>query len=676
MSTASGLVDQAFTRLSALPGFVERSNQRHLAHLLCDLIDGERTGIFEAPTGLGKSLAALIPAIAQGIVNGKRVAIATYTNVLAEQYWHKDLPLALSLFDVPETYRPQFLIGRQRYACLSALAEHDPQLLSRWRPELGIESELRESNLVPMRKLIPLWQQISAPPICPGRFCHDYDACYYYSARKAAQKSPLIITNHSVVLQHSIGEVAMPDAVGMLGELDFVIIDEAHDLMQAAGNALEFELGPAKLAAMGAIAGRLEKHLSERMPDTAQRLTAGYRKGLDRCLQMLATVGMSLSEGILALTPAELTEHPAVKAMIRPAEASKQVAYEVAELTRKYTDLIQSAMLILNEDRPDGANRFQENAQIYLRYLDEAAANCAQLFALPGSSVTHFKALREPVIRSDVVDVAPPLTELIWENTPSASMSATLALDGTFEYFCRTTGASPEFSEVLPSPFDFSIQAAAYLPPEGRIPDPGQARKNGSEDKYFDAIAAELTQIIETLEGRTLALFHSRREMESVAARMSLDPNLPIFVQPKSGASAWGKRFLEDVNSSLFALRSFWTGFDAPGETLSCVVLVRVPFEVPFEPVAITRMALLASQGLDPFRSHTLPQAKMMMRQGAGRLIRRQEDRGIIALLDPRLRSKAYGEEILDNLPSDMRVFDDFPDAAGWLGLGSALPFS
>ena len=676
MSTASALVDQAFSRLAELPGFVERENQRHLAHLLCDLIEGSNTGIFEAPTGLGKSLAALIPAIAQGIVNGKRVAIATYTNVLAEQYWNKDLPLALSLFDVPETYKPQFLIGRQRYACLSAIAEHEPYLLAKWHPELGIESEFRESSQIPFRKLIQVWQQISTPPICPGRFCHDYDACYYYSARKAAQKSPLIITNHSVVLQHSIGEISAPDAVGMLGELDFVILDEAHDLMQAAGSALEFELGPAKLTAMGAIASRLEKHLSERMPDAAARLTGAYKKGLDRCLTMLANVGMSLQEGILALTPAELVEHPAVKSMMRSDEGGKLVAHEVADLTRRYTDLIQEAMMQAHDSRPDGFARFQENAQIYLRYLDDAAVNCAQLFALPGSAVTHFKFQREPILRSDVVDVAPPLTELIWQNTPSASMSATLALDGNFEYFCRTTGASPEFSEVLPSPFDFMTQATAYLPPEGRIPDPGQARKSGTEEEYFDAIASEITRIIETLEGRTLALFHSRREMESVAARMPVDERLPILVQPKSGASAWGKRFLEDVHTSLFALRSFWTGFDAPGETLSCVVLVRVPFEVPFEPVAITRMALLSAQGLDPFQSHTLPQAKMMMRQGAGRLIRRAEDRGIIALLDPRLRTKAYGEEILANLPSDMRVFHDFLDAAGWLGLGSTVPFS
>ncbi|HEY0865973.1 MAG TPA: helicase C-terminal domain-containing protein, partial [Fimbriimonas sp.] len=191
----------------------------------------------------------------------------------------------------------------------------------------------------------------------------------------------------------------------------------------------------------------------------------------------------------------------------------------------------------------------------------------------------------------------------------------------------------------------------------------------GTEELYYRKLARELTHIIGTLQGRTLALFHSRREMEGVLAFMDLPPELPVYTQLRSGAGTVGEKFLSNVHASLFALRSFWTGFDAPGETCSCVALVRVPFEVPVEPPQIARMAYLQTMGLDAFREHTLPQAKMMMRQGAGRLIRRSEDKGIIALLDPRLRTKRYGEQILDNLPSEMRRFDDIVDAVGWIGL-------
>jgi ATP-dependent DNA helicase DinG len=278
------------------------------------------------------------------------------------------------------------------------------------------------------------------------------------------------------------------------------------------------------------------------------------------------------------------------------------------------------------------------------------------------------------MLRQDVVDLSEPLKELIWDKGPYVCLSATLSIDGTFEHFRRTTGADPQFEECLPSPFDFSTQAALYLPLAGSVPDPTLARREGTEDLYFRAIARELSHIIEACDGRTLALFHSRREMEAVYGLMSLPPELPVYIQGRYGAASVGDRFREKITSTLFALRSFWTGFDAPGETLSCVALVRVPFEVPVDPPQVARMAHLQQQGLDAFREHTLPQAKMLMRQGAGRLIRRAEDKGIIALLDPRLQTKAYGEQILANLPSDMRTFRDIRDAVGWIGLEPVGP--
>jgi ATP-dependent DNA helicase DinG len=190
------------------------------------------------------------------------------------------------------------------------------------------------------------------------------------------------------------------------------------------------------------------------------------------------------------------------------------------------------------------------------------------------------------------------------------------------------------------------------------------------EQIYYHAIAQELSEIIETLGGRTLALFHSRKEMEGVRQHMKVSDDLPILMQGRGGIATVGEQFKKNTFSSLFALRSFWTGFDAPGETCSCVALVRIPFEVPVEPPVVARMAYLSQQGLDPFKHHSLPNAKMIMRQGAGRLIRSNNDKGVIALLDPRLRTKRYGEEILANFPQEIRVFDDFVDAAGWVGLG------
>jgi ATP-dependent DNA helicase DinG len=304
----------------------------------------------------------------------------------------------------------------------------------------------------------------------------------------------------------------------------------------------------------------------------------------------------------------------------------------------------------------------------YKTYLTEYGTGCYSVFEPKGVAVSYIgRNGADAVLRQDVVGLGEPLKELIWNRIPSASISATLALDESFDYYRRSTGAMPDFEEILPTPFDYPRQAAVYIPKVGQVPDPTIARRDGSEARYYQALARELSQIIRLMEGRTLALFHSRKEMDAVYGLLNLPPDLPVYTQQRTGAGASGERFIENERASLLALRSFWTGFDAPGPTLSCVVLVRIPFEVPVDPPAVARLAYLQTLGIDAFRDHTLPQAKMLMRQGAGRLIRHAEDTGVIAILDPRIRTKPYGEEFLANLPPGMREYDDFIDAAGWV---------
>jgi ATP-dependent DNA helicase DinG len=352
---------------------------------------------------------------------------------------------------------------------------------------------------------------------------------------------------------------------------------------------------------------------------------------------------------------------------------AQRIAEEVCNaclgFTKEVDELIQGW-----KDKGQSLGMVSESVRNYSSFIREYGAGCYTLFTPEGVSVSYVgRTGEDAMLRADTIGLAEPLEEMIWSRTPYACLSATLALDGTFDFFRRTTGAKPDFEEILRSPFDFASQAAVYLPKLDSIPDPSVARKEGREEEYYSCLARELSEIIITLSGRTLALFHSRKEMEGVMKYMTVPSDLPILMQFRSGAGSVGERFVKNTYASLFALRSFWTGFDAPGETLSCVALVRVPFEVPVDPPQIARMAWMQTAGLDPFHAHTLPQAKMLMRQGAGRLIRRDGDVGIIALLDPRLRTKRYGEEILANLPEGMRTFDDFADAAGWLGLANSL---
>ncbi|MBX7135218.1 MAG: ATP-dependent DNA helicase [Fimbriimonadaceae bacterium] len=697
-AAAQALVEKAFARLLQSPGFVERTDQKQLALLLADCIEGRQSGCFEAPTGLGKSLAALIPAIACAIASERRTVIATYTNVLAEQYWRKDLPLALSLFDVDSPPSTQFLIGRQRYACVAAAQEHSPPIARQLRERLsiGIESELRQVLEMPARDMSKLWSKVSGPPVCASRMCDHYDSCFYYRARKGAEKAQIVITNHSVVLMDAILKASSEGAVSMLGAYDFLIVDEAHDLPQAAANSLEFELNENKLAIIAGLAARMEQSVAP-AAEWGKDLKAwldlcdGFRMRLEAARNRLLDVAEGLGRsGVLSATPAEVFAHPQVRAASIPQAVPrlKEIADDIALAVDGFTAQTRRMLQTWRDSGnllPDQAAAATDAVKTYSMYLTEYAWGCRMLFAEGDSSaasdepvpvlredvsVTHLAAGRETAVnvRRDIVDFAGPLTDLLWDKTPYACLSATLALDASFDFFNRVTGTKANFEEILPSPFDFVSQAALYVPPAGRIPDPAMARKQGQEDAYFDAMAREVQRLIGLVGGRTLVLFHSRREMEAVRMRVHLPDDLPILMQRAYGAASVGERFRDDLRASLFALRSYWTGFDAPGETLSCVALVRIPFEVPVDPPAVARMAYLQTQGLDPFAVHSLPNAKMMMRQGAGRLIRRIEDRGVIALLDPRLRSKRFGEEILQNFPP-MRLFDDAGEACAWVGI-------
>ncbi len=693
MSTVSELIDLAFRNLVSRKGFVERPDQQQLALLLSDLIAQGSTGSFEAPTGLGKSLAALIPAIAHAIVNKKRTVVATYTNVLAEQYWRNDLPLALSLFLEEGTtvssvnqaglllgIRSQMLMGRQRYVCLDSMDEQAPTLIDDYRRDakLGIETEFRNLIKRPIREVNLLWQKIATPPVCPGRLCPIYDDCYYYSSRRAAEKAEIVITNHSVVIQDALMAKISEDGTGMLGKFDFLILDEAHDFPLAATNGMEFELSSIRLGALEGICNRLEVALlplAERQKEGLDwsKSCADFRVGIDQCKKGLIEYSLSLGRpGILTASPHDVLEHPQVQANRTGDDmrGAKELSDHVSELCESFVHSMDERMLRWKDTAPELARQTAETTRNYGSYIREFGSGCYALFQPEGVSVSYAgRSGADAMLRQDIIGLAEPLRDLVWNRTPYACLSATLALDGNFDFFRRSTGAEPMFEEILPTPFDYASNAALYLPPNDTIPDPSVARRDGNEEGYWRRVASELSKIIRTVGGRTLALFHSRKEMEGVLSFMNLPPELPVYCQTKQGAASVGERFIENTRSSLFALRSFWTGFDAPGETLSCVVLVRVPFEVPIDPPQIARLAYLQTQGLNAFGEHTLPLAKMMMRQGAGRLIRRAEDKGIIAILDSRIQSKRYGEEILANLPNGMRTFRDIGDAVGWIGL-------
>jgi ATP-dependent DNA helicase DinG len=674
----AGAIGEAFTRLARQTGFESRPDQVHLARLIADMMAGERTAAMEAPTGLGKSLAALVPALlfAQ---SGKRVVLATYTNVLAEQYWRKDLPQAQSL--VEGEVKVGFLIGRSRYVCRLALAEKSETHEAGFEAfaDQGTDSEYRRYGAKVKARHLPTWSEVAVPPVCAGRYCPFYRDCYFYSARREALESKLVITNHSVVITDALfrqrPDLGAEEEAGLLGPYDYLIIDEAHDFSTAAVGGLEIEIGPARIDGLLGLARRIGEAVEgiPLDPDVRREFTQARGELVARLAPLRDEMQQGPRvEGIVVVRPAELREDPVVAEAVH-SEAdnlARRWLDEISDALREFVPAYENLLGALSEAGA-GYRSVLEPVRNYGMFFRETAWAAENFDSPETSSVAFLAGEAEGVkMRQDKLDLAEVLPNLLWNKRPTTFLSATLVLDGEFDYFAETLGVEPDYQEILPSPYDFGRQAAAYLPPIGRIPDPGEARRHQREPEYFAALAFELRSIITLMGGRTLALFHSRREMEAVHALLQLDDSLPVLVQPKTSPGPVGDRFRAEPRTSLFALRSFWTGFDAPGETCQCVAIVRIPFEVPTEPRARARMAYQRRQGRDPFFASTLPSAKMLVRQGAGRLIRARTDRGVIALLDPRLRTKRYGEQIVANLPPELNVFSEFADAAGSVGLG------
>lgn len=669
-------VRSALERLARQRGFSRRPGQEHAALLISDCIEWRESAMIEAPTGSGKSLAALIPALVHAREGG-RVVIATYTNVLAEQYWRKDLPVALGLFDWTDEQpqpRAAFLVGRSRYACRQRIREHGSvQAVARFseRATIGLDTEFY--GVARSRRERSIWQNISVPPACQGRHCPDYRSCFFFGARSAARSASLVITNHSVFISDLLVRSATQNEVKLLGNYDYAILDEAHDFPSAAASAMNFDLGASTVEA---VAGVLESALRapEINTDAMKRYVSKARRALqqarERVTVSLSRFGEVARPGILKVAPEALLMDDQV-GRHSVGEFEPHLREVVDEVERGFGAVRDALAEVRQLDGEEGAAE-DDTIVGLVRYLDDFIVSC-RLLAQPDevslTAVTFGRERFQPLVLSRrVVDVGARLERLMANGPPCAMMSATMTVDGSFAFLSSETGLKPRYEELLPPVFDTQRAAALFVPAPERIPDPTVTREPDAAEAYYSALAEVVSEVLTTIGGRTLVLFHSRKEMEEVYRRVADATESPTLIQHSSGARNVGERFREDVSSSLFAVRSFWTGFDAPGETLSCVIIVRIPFEVPVEPEQLVRRAWYRSRGLTPFREYTLPLAKMMVRQGAGRLLRNEHDRGIICVIDPRVRTRGYGEEVLANLPP-MRCFASVEEAAAHVGL-------
>jgi ATP-dependent DNA helicase DinG len=645
----------------ALPSYEPRASQLQMAEAVSSALEHGRALAVEAGTGTGKTLAYLVPAARSGL----KVIVSTATKTLQEQLADKDVPLLRAL---GVEARFAFLKGRQNYLCLLRKEQFEAAPTFERREEAPLYRKLDEwaqrtatgdrAELADLPEGFSAFREVfSTAETCTGQKCPHYDGCFVFKMRKVAAEADVVVVNHHLFFADLALRTSSAGDAGaaVLPRYDAVIFDEAHAVEEVATENFGVQLGSFRVAELGrdsarVLAGRPRLSAAR---DLAARLgTAGraFFEAASRCRpagkgRPRAAGGerapgesdrWSIPPG--SLDPAE-PEREALVEVLRAlaARLSGSADEELSLLERRCSTLAAELSLFgkssLGPLRPDieydeGELPGQERADVVL--WGESRLGHLFLHASP-------------------LDVASILQDRLYDRIgPVVFTSATLAVDGSLDFFARRVGLAdaqgplfPLDVKVLPSPFDYRQNAALYVP--RAMPDP-------LEDGFAEAVAEELRALLAVTSGRAFALFTSLRNMRRVHDLLA--PELPwqVLLQGERPKAQLLRSFRERP-SVLFASQSFWEGVDVPGEALSLVVIDKLPFASPQEPLVQAHIDRLRSQGEDPFDAFQVPQAALALKQGFGRLIRHAQDRGIVAILDPRLSRRAYGRRLLQSLP-------------------------
>jgi len=607
-----------------LDGYEARLEQAELAQAVADALEAGEHLLAEAGTGTGKSLAYLIPALE----SGRRVVVATATKALQAQLLTKDVPVAARVLG--RHVEVVVLKGRQNYLCRKQLhglellgsallpRDDDARAFDRLRPWLGT-TETGDRAELDFEPSDALWAELAVGSDgCLGRRCPFVGTCFSEAARRRAREADLVIVNHALYF----ADLGLREAAdtSILPEHDAVVFDEAHRLEEAAATWLGGGISRAGLA-------RLERDVERACVQAGIPVPA---RALDRVRRAAAVL-------IRAVAPQEgrrrLRQAPVV---------------EGRKLAQRLTELADS-LLGVNDELELLARRALDAAVVTEACL-EADDLDRVVWAEPG------------VLAWAPVDVARPLREALWDGGPTAVLvSATVTTEGDFGFVRDRLGLRGARELVVGSPFDYAKQAVLYLPPG--LPDP-------RERDAADAVADETAALCDLSAGRALVLTSSYRTLAAVASRLRGRIGYELLVQGEAPRERLLERFRQEVDSVLVATGTFWQGVDVPGEALSLLVIDKLPFQPPDDPLVEARCERIAAEGGDWFTEYALPAAVLQLRQGFGRLIRTRSDHGVVCLLDPRVRTRAYGRAFLDSLPP-CRVVDDRASVGEFLASGA-----
>ena len=607
-----------------LPGFAPRAAQIEMANAVEEILAARTSMVVEAGPGIGKTLAYLVPAI----LSGERVIISTGTKTLQDQLYFRDLPLVIETLG--ESVKPALLKGRSNYLCLHRMdiARSEGRLPTREAVE-ELEAVREWSNRtkdgdLTLAAMISdesgLWPLVSSTPDnCLGSECPRFEECFVARARREAQEADIVVVNHHLLC----ADFAIKD--DGFGELlpgaDAFIIDEAHQLPEVASNFFGNTVSTRQLLEL-----------------TRDTQTEYHREAGDmpKLLDQLDVVARSARELRLAFGGA-------LRRGSWAEVESESAALEALDVCLDQLRKLRASL---------------ESIQGRGKGLDSCLARCQtlegqlQLLISPEEGdqdirwfETHLQSLR---LNRTPLDVA-ELFQLQMQRHPAAWIftSATLAVGDSFEHFQRQLGLFDADTQKWDSPFDYPTQGLWFVPRDMPSPqDPG----------YTAAVVDQAVPILQASSGRAFLLFTSHRALRQAADLLEDRVTFPLLVQGSAPKAELLENFVEHGNAVLLGTASFWEGVDVRGAALSLVVIDKLPFASPGDPVLQARLDAIRRHGGNPFMQHQVPLAAIALKQGAGRLIRDTGDRGVLVTCDPRLLKKGYGQVFLDAMPAFART--------------------
>jgi len=626
-----------------------RDGQIKMADAIGKALTDKKHLIVEAGTGTGKTLAYLIPAIAAALKNKTRIIISTGTKNLQEQLMEKDIPFLQKI--LPTKFKAAYMKGRSNYACIYRIGKSDHQPILDGIGEVNHFKGVREwshdtktgdrSELTHLPENLSFWSRINAKgETCIGQKCPDFEPCFITKMRVNAEAADIVIVNHHLffadlnVRGNNFGKV-LPDYAA-------VIFDEAHLIEDIAADYFGFQVSNFQIDELVRDADTL--------PITDAIVTSGILRTSAKVLGLAEQFWIRFlqargNEGRYPLLPDSFAE-PGASGVPQPTPHGD--AYYALDET---LGTLEVAIDVYSDKMPE--------AESVVRRIRQTRFDLGFIIKQADRNYVYWleKRGRGIFLQASPVDVSALLQEKLFDKVDTCVLtSATLSANGSFNFIRDRLGlsAAKTTSLVAPSSFDYENQAIVYLP--NVMPDP-------RSPEFTQMAAIEIVKILQVTRGQAFVLCTSNSSMTALYELVSSRIGYPCFLQGTMAKSGLLERFRETPNAVLFATSSFWQGVDVRGDQLSCVIIDKLPFAVPSDPIVAARSRFIDENGGKSFFDYSVPKAVITLKQGIGRLIRSSTDRGVIAILDPRLRTKGYGRDFLNSLPR-MRITGELEEVA------------